>query len=351
MSELPAPIVKAPEIPPPQTLVCANCRTELQGEYCVACGQRHEPHIHSVAHFAGEAFESISHADSRLWRTIWYLFSRPGFLTREFFAGRRVSYLPPFRLYLVLSVLFFLLTSLPGGDPGPESGTATPAPAASGQSDSSGSDPATRATQQALGEAREVIRESGIPIRPPDADEQATGLRKTVKIDGLDDFCRAFDKAETGEDGAARRDSVRRFCHKVRYDTASLGTDLLHNVPRAMFVFLPLLAAFMKLLYWKPKRYYVEHLLFLVHNHAAVFLIFIGITLIGFVPWLGGYSAWFVIALLGYLVWYMFRAMRNMYGQGGALTFSKYFVLACAYVATAFITFLFTVIVLAVWGS
>ena len=47
---------------------------------------------------------------------------------------------------------------------------------------------------------------------------------------------------------------------------------IVHNIPRAMFVFLPLLALFMKLLYWRPKRYYVEHLLFLVHNHAFVFL-------------------------------------------------------------------------------
>ena len=39
-----------------------------------------------------------------------------------------------------------------------------------------------------------------------------------------------------------------------------------------MFVFLPLLALVMKLLYWRPRRYYVEHLLFLVHNHAFVFL-------------------------------------------------------------------------------
>src|SRR5689334_11305971 len=120
MSELPVPVVTPPEPPKPQTIVCANCHADLSGEYCASCGQRHEPHIHTVAHFAGEAFESISHADSRLWRTLWYLFSRPGFLTREFFAGRRVAYLPPFRLYLVLSVLFFVVIGLGGGE-GPSS--------------------------------------------------------------------------------------------------------------------------------------------------------------------------------------------------------------------------------------
>src|SRR5689334_7014125 len=133
MSELPVPVVTPPEPPKPQTIVCANCHADLSGEYCASCGQRHEPHIHTVAHFAGEAFESISHADSRLWRTLWYLFSRPGFLTREFFAGRRVAYLPPFRLYLVLSVLFFLVAGLPDSavielDDSPPAGVASKAP-------------------------------------------------------------------------------------------------------------------------------------------------------------------------------------------------------------------------------
>src|ERR1044071_4817461 len=126
MSDLPAPgsppasplipVVSPPEPPAPVTLVCANCGQPLAGEYCAACGQRHEPHVHTVGHFAGEAFESIPLAVSRLWRTLLYLLIRPGFLTREFFAGRRVRYLPPFRLYLVISVLFFLVVGLGGRD-------------------------------------------------------------------------------------------------------------------------------------------------------------------------------------------------------------------------------------------
>ena len=115
MSSPPVPVVPPPEPPQPLTLVCANCGAALAGEYCAACGQRHEPHLHTVAHFAAEAFESISHADSRLWKTLWYLLSRPGFLTREFFEGKRVRYLPPFRLYLVISVVFFLVVGLPDG--------------------------------------------------------------------------------------------------------------------------------------------------------------------------------------------------------------------------------------------
>jgi hypothetical protein len=100
-------------LPAPAAPVCANCGAPLAGEYCSACGQRHEPHVHTISHFAGEAFESITHADSRLWRTLWFLLAKPGRLTREFFEGKRAGYLPPFRLYLVISLLFFLVAGLP----------------------------------------------------------------------------------------------------------------------------------------------------------------------------------------------------------------------------------------------
>jgi hypothetical protein len=130
------PVSLPPELPKPQTLVCANCGAELAGEYCATCGQRHEPHVHTVGHFAAEAFESISHADSRLWRTLWLLFARPGFLTREFFAGRRARYLPPFRLYLVLSVILVLLSSM-GADEGATTPPATGAAKVAGPTPSS----------------------------------------------------------------------------------------------------------------------------------------------------------------------------------------------------------------------
>src|SRR4051812_45191979 len=115
MADQPPAVVSAPALPVPQTLVCANCGTPLSGEYCAKCGQRDEPQVHSVTHFASEALESITHADSRLWRTLSYLLAKPGRLTLEFFAGHRVSYLPPFRLYLVISLLFFLIARVPEG--------------------------------------------------------------------------------------------------------------------------------------------------------------------------------------------------------------------------------------------
>jgi hypothetical protein len=343
MSELPVPVVSAPEPPKPETLVCANCGAPLDGEYCAACGQRHEPHVHTLGHFASEAFESISHADSRLWITLARLLLRPGHLTREFFAGHRVRYLPPFRLYLVLSVIFFLLTALAGGgdypDPMPGGGI-------------------VMAPAQAPGATPGVTPPEGPDVAPaPDA-AASPGTEPAdqkgplvINVDAFDEFCKPFERPDTGVGGSrAARDNIRKFCSRVRNNGAALGEAVVHNIPRAMFVFLPLLAAVMKLLYWRPRRYYVEHLLFMVHNHAAVFLVFSLVALLSLVPWVGKLSTWYFIAAVLYMAWYIFRAMRNVYGQGWWLTFAKYVFLFWTYVITAVISLLLTLVFTAIAG-
>src|SRR3977135_3735924 len=95
---------------------CENCGAALAQRYCGACGPRaqrprRQPPVHSLRHFAQLATEDLTHADSRLWRTLAALLFKPGYLTREFLAGRRARYLPPVRLYLGLSVVFFIWIS------------------------------------------------------------------------------------------------------------------------------------------------------------------------------------------------------------------------------------------------
>ena len=100
----------------------------------------------------------------------------------------------------------------------------------------------------------------------------------------------------------------------------------------------------MKLLYWRPKRYYVEHLLFLVHNHAFVFLALAITGLLTRIPVVGGYLGLLEFAVWIYMIWYIFRAMRVYYTQSRALTFAKYVVLGVAYLSTSITVLMLTVI-------
>ncbi|HUQ11564.1 MAG TPA: DUF3667 domain-containing protein [Steroidobacteraceae bacterium] len=343
MSELPVPVVTPPETPRPQTLVCANCHAELSGEYCASCGQRHEPHIHTVAHFAGEAFESLSHADSRLWRTLWYLLARPGFLTREFFAGRRVAYLPPFRLYLVISVLFFLVVTVPAG----------PLYEADGEPTAERIEQMNEQAEElehSTGPASQVLKQAAAELRQQ-ADKEsaqlATGRPAAEKKEGLQEengmtlFCDEFKKP----DPTANRNyaKLRAACLKISEDSGTeLGKTIVHNIPRAMFVFLPLLALVMMLLYWRPRRYYVEHLLFLIHNHAFVFLVWSLVALLEMIPVVGQHLGLLNFAAWLYTIWYLFRAMRVVYEQGRGKTVAKYLTIGFAYVIAAFVVLLLT---------
>ena len=97
-------IICQPSLAPAARL--RQLRSPLSGRYCSTCGQRADTAAHSVGHFLHELTEALTHADSRVWGTLLPLLRRPGFLTREYFAGRRARYLPPLRLYLFMSVLF-----------------------------------------------------------------------------------------------------------------------------------------------------------------------------------------------------------------------------------------------------
>jgi hypothetical protein len=88
---------------------CTNCGADAAYIFCGRCGER-QPGHHDlrVAHFAQEVFHEIAHVDSKLFMTLRDLIAKPGFLTEEYFAGRKSRYIPALRLFLVLFALQFL---------------------------------------------------------------------------------------------------------------------------------------------------------------------------------------------------------------------------------------------------
>ena len=90
---------------------CKNCNCNLTGLYCHQCGQKDVPLL-TIKEIARDFFDNILSLDSRVFITLKSLITEPGFLTIEYWAGRRNKYLPPFRLYLVLSVLYFFIAPI-----------------------------------------------------------------------------------------------------------------------------------------------------------------------------------------------------------------------------------------------
>ena len=88
---------------------CLNCGNRLRGQYCGTCGQRSSSRLISLWQLVSDAFGDLLELDSRLWQTLIPLLIRPGRLTADYLQGKRARFMPPFRMYLVLSVIFFVV--------------------------------------------------------------------------------------------------------------------------------------------------------------------------------------------------------------------------------------------------
>lgn len=94
---------------------CPDCGSHAVATFCAHCGERQPSHAdYTARHIAGEVLSEFVSVDGRLWRSIVALLSKPGFLTAEYFAGRRNRYMRPFGLFVMLNVAFFFVQPYTG---------------------------------------------------------------------------------------------------------------------------------------------------------------------------------------------------------------------------------------------
>jgi hypothetical protein len=89
--------------------ICLNCQSELYGRYCHVCGQENLEPKETVWHLVQHFFNDITHFDGKFFSTVKYLIKKPGFLSKEYMLGRRMSYLNPIRMYVFTSAIFFII--------------------------------------------------------------------------------------------------------------------------------------------------------------------------------------------------------------------------------------------------
>jgi hypothetical protein len=309
---------------------CGNCSATLMGPYCYNCGQHAHESARSISALFHDAWHLATHIDGRFWQTLYILPLKPGKLTKEYFAERRMRYLPPVRLYLVLSVLFFAFGLVtPQKHSAPSTGAAANAAAPSNSvapgnaGFNAGSDDAADAGK--TGAANKKPRKSTLGIS--NCNEVQTS------IPGIQDLLQQ----------ACARNPVN-YLESVKH-------AFVANMPKMMFLFVPMMALVMLILYWRPRRYYVEHLVFFLHTHAAIFLLLLIQALLGWGAfWLnwGTFRGWVITIISVYSVWYVYRAMRIYYGQGRLLTLTKLSVVGFTYLIGFSITLLVTLLVSAI---
>lgn len=299
------------DLPLDESPNCLNCGTHLRGQYCGNCGQRSRSRLIKLWDLISEAFGDLFELDSRLWQTVVPLIVHPGRLTHDYLQGRRARYMPPFRMYLVLSLIFFVVAFF---NP-----------------------------REELSLFFEVPVEQDVAADVEEEEDDERGVIVAFNDSGDDEFDDDCEMGANDIEGMpgflARRltpERIRQVCEQIFADEGkTLLEKVVNNVPTALIVLLPLMALVLKALYPLSRRYYVEHLLFFVHLHAFFFLLFtlqilfVRLTTATGVPDLA--TTLVIVASSIYVPIYLFVAMRRVYAQGRLVTFVKFIVLTIAY--------------------
>jgi len=273
---------------------CLNCGSEITGRYCAHCGQENIEPKETVGYLLSHFFSDITHYDSKFLTTIRDLLLKPGFLTKEYLAGKRIAYLNPIRMYVFISAIFFLLLFLLKND-------------------------------------EEYINENDLNAHAVNLIRQhlADSLRKSIhwpakvnaydsgRIHAFQDISSSLDtvalpvshnetiafhignagaKFELQEDRyntLKEYDSVQNSLAKDQKDKGFLrwiirsnvrlkekygsrrqvvvSENFQHSIPKLMFALLPVFALFIYWLHSRKKYYYAQHIIFSIHFHSFLF--------------------------------------------------------------------------------
>jgi hypothetical protein len=287
----------------PPVTDCPACGAELTGRYCASCGQRSGLRVLSVRALLREVVEDQFSVNATLPRTLRALFFRPGFLTTEYLHQRISLYVPPFRLYLVASVVFFVVASFQARSVefNAEDRVEFEQQRAALQD--------SMAARRARGETEPLPR-FGLHVNPLERNWADSAV---IEL-GNDRLNRAVRARLKMLEALPPDEGLRR-----------MFGGLLATAPKVMFLLLPLYALLLKLLYSGKKRYYVEHFIFSLHVHAFTFALFTLLMLLPEPPAAAGF-------LMLWLMVYTWLAVKRVYRQGWMMTTLKWLVLGNVYV-------------------
>ena len=330
--------------------VCANCGTALTGPFCANCGQHVADFHQSVWRLVRDFFENTLSWDSKVLRTLGPLFRRPGFLTLEFMAGRRVRYVHPLRLFLFTSAVCIALWHF-GGDDRPSKTPhrkrgAKPTPAAAATPGQRSGDPT------AVDKNQDANAPAPSPTVPPQVAKALAGLGIKVSDDATPEAPAADSPtaSPSANDipspeaiGAGMRKALKgklgdrsatwlgnmgeHVADHVEDSVAEKGVEgfsrevsenYRHRLSWVVLAMLPVFALMLRGLYWRKDTFYFLHLVFSLHYHTFLLVFWTLHNWVG--TFLGNTLAQCSLLLVPV---YLYLALRRVYGGSGRRTWVK----------------------------
>lgn len=311
---------------------CENCGTKLAGPYCHRCGQ-HDFDVHrSFGHTFLEVLENFFHFDTKLFQSVAILIFMPGRLTQAFNAGKRAAQMPPFRLYIFVSILFFFLTFL---------GQDRLAPNIHG--------PAGAAPEVTIDSAQveKALTDAGKTPEEAAEAKRAVDQIRAVADAWRSDRVKAVEASEAGKKEKPKSAFVHRIEERLhRLQEPEVQTHMLesflHAIPKLVLVCMPLFALYTRFLFRKSGQVYLQHLVVALHFHTFVLLWVLVRNGWGFLGHFIGIEGAIHFAANLWLVVYPFLMLKYLFRNGWPRTILKTALLACAYTFTLSLAFLAT---------
>ena len=216
---------------------CKNCNEELSGneQFCSNCGQKNIDRL-TLKYLFANFIDDFFNVDSKFLKTIKYLVLKPGYLSKEFMEGKRAAYVPPIRLYVVLSVLFFFLISI--------------------------------VNINQTNEETNVVKDSNITFN-------GKGIKASVEelaIMELDGTLDAHIDSVTEGTNDFTRFMIRKLAY-AKINGNSFTDVLLNQISLFLLLFIPLLALMYGVCFSRKMHGYIGHLVFNLHLNSFIILI------------------------------------------------------------------------------
>ncbi len=351
-------------LPERKEKICLNCGAALHGRFCHYCGQENIAPKDSFWHLVTHFVYDIIHFDGKFFSTLKYLLFRPGFLSHEYLRGRRADYLHPIRMYVFTSAFFFLvffsfyqkedeiqikenkdtasdvISKLRTQKRQLEKSLKIPAASfASAQIrdklKQTDADLAMIMRDSTLLDSVRSLPQGGFALMSFNKNPINQTLVSVKEYDSLQALLPKKDR-----DGFVARAVIRQNLHlreKYKGDSKAsmkaITNKFIHFFPQMLFVSLPLFALVLQLMYARRKQFfYVNHIIYSIHLYCAIFIVILSGL------WLNSIAAkithaeqdWIgtVFTFAGFF--YLYKSMRNFYGQRRAKTILKYILLMFA---------------------
>lgn len=248
----------------------------MTGPYCSQCGQRDIDYHQSIGTVFRDFLDSFLTFDAKVIETLWLLLSRPGELTLRFLQGQQIRFLNPIRVYVSVSLVFFLVLHF-----------AKPTGA--------------------------------ILVLKDDSPAEHHGSASVTPQKDAED--QQFDAKIISKYGSEQEFGAR------------LVAEFFERLQWMILLCVPVYAGLLKLIYLRSKRPYLAHLVFAFHLHSAFFVCALVQTLLGAIS-SAAHVDWikWVVSLLGlWLIVYLFLAQKKVYGQSWGRTAMKFLGVYTAY--------------------